>query len=807
MQVKEKDALKLSVATRLVHGTAVGVLAVLAIGCSEPEVGKVEPSDRDHGGAEANRVSKEGTQPRQLKILYPLDGALFPPEIAAPTFRWEDDHPDCDAWQIAVRFQEGPAMASRSHTPEWTPSDEQWETIKHRSLETAVTVTVLGVDSAVQDKVLSKARVSIRTSKDEVGAPLFYREVNLPFREAVKDPSHIRWRFGDVSSKQQPPVVLEKLPVCGNCHSFSADGTVLGMDVDYANDKGSYAISPVAEEMILDRAKIISWGDYRRKDGELTFGLLSQVSPDGRYVVSTVKDRSVFVARDELAFSQLFFPIQGILVYYDRESKDFHALSGADDPRLVQSNPTWSPDGKHIVFARSKVHRLKNVGKETGVLLPQEDCREFLEGEKTFLFDLYRIPFNDGKGGTPEPLEGASNNGMSNYFPKFSPDGKWIVFCKAESFMLLQPDSELYIIPAQGGTARRLQCNTSRMNSWHSWSPNGEWLVFSSKAYSDYTQLFLTHIDEQGRSSIPVVLSRLTVSDRAANIPEFVNVEPRAIQRIAEAFLDDHNYYRAAHAFIKEGDTAGAIRQFYKSLEINPKNEESRFELATVLADAGKIEEAKTHIMKVLELQPDDAEALHHLAVVLWKARRPQEAVDYFRRALDADPNLYEVHLNLGRVLLESGKLDESAQHLAEAVRLEPTNPFTNYYWGNVLHRQGKPEEALPHYRHALELHPEFIPALLALASIHIIDDRPGLYDVDNAFTCAKKACELTRHEDPDALRILSVVHGAAGRFDDAVTTARQAQRIAQANGDIESALRIHEMLKLYESLRAPKSK
>ena len=65
--------------------------------------------------------------------------------------------------------------------------------------------------------------------------------------------------------------------------------------------------------------------------------------------------------------------------------------------------------------------------------------------------------------------------------------------------MLLQPDSELYIMPAAGGEARRLECNTARMNSWHSWSPNGKWLVFSSKANSPYTQLFLTHIDEQGQ--------------------------------------------------------------------------------------------------------------------------------------------------------------------------------------------------------------------------------------------------------------------------------------------------------------------
>ena len=58
----------------------------------------------------------------------------------------------------------------------------------------------------------------------------------------MQDPSRIRWRFGSIDSQTAPPIVLENLPVCGNCHSFSGDGSVLGLDVDYGNDKGGYAI-------------------------------------------------------------------------------------------------------------------------------------------------------------------------------------------------------------------------------------------------------------------------------------------------------------------------------------------------------------------------------------------------------------------------------------------------------------------------------------------------------------------------------------------------------------------------------------
>jgi Tol biopolymer transport system component len=75
------------------------------------------------------------------------------------------------------------------------------------------------------------------------------------------------------------------------------------------------------------------------------------------------------------------------------------------------------------------------------------------------------------------------------------------------------------------------------MNSWHSFSPNGKWLVFASKAYSDYTQLLLTHIDGDGCSTPAVRLEHMTAKNRAANIPEFVNAHPDAIVRIDKQFL------------------------------------------------------------------------------------------------------------------------------------------------------------------------------------------------------------------------------------------------------------------------------
>jgi tetratricopeptide (TPR) repeat protein len=459
--------------------------------------------------------------------------------------------------------------------------------------------------------------------------------------------------------------------------------------------------------MVLDDQKIITWSDYKRNEGDATYGLLSQVSPDGRYAISTVKDRAVFVATPDIQFSQLFFPIKGILVVYDRETGEFKPLPGADDPAYVQSNPTWSPDGKYVVFARTKAYHKASAADPRGVLLNERDVPEFVERREPFKFDLYRVPFNGGKGGKAEPIKGASHNGMSNYFAKYSPDGKWIVFCKAKDFMLLMPDSELHIVPAEGGEARRLRANTPLMNSWHSFSSNGRWLVFSSKAFTPYTQLFLTHIDEQGNSTPPVVLERFTAADRAANIPEFVPVAADTIAKIREQFLDAYSFLRAGMANERTGNYPGAVRLYRRGLELEPDNVEllnaigfSLFQqgqsreasvelekaiaidpkhwkahnnLALVSIDLGELELAEAHYRESLAIQPQPA-IYNDLGVVLERLGMPDDAVAAFRKAVELDPKSSAAHTNLALSLARSGKYAEAEQHFRAALEADPKN-------------------------------------------------------------------------------------------------------------------------------------
>ena len=797
---------------------SISVVVVVAAAALLVTFYKAEP-----GAENILALYRDDTKYGSLTISYPLDETLFPPEIVPPLFRWKDDNSSSSIWLVSISIPDDmPGMNFLTREQQWSPEPEQWETIKKRSLEKDAEVTILGVSRGVTTKIISAGHITIRTSKDEVAAPLFYREVNLPFIEAVKDPSRIRWRFGSISSPQQPPIVLDNMPVCGNCHSFSADGKTLGLDVDYANDKGSYAIAPVSEQMVLAKDMIITWSDYKRDDEEETFGLLSQVSPDGRVVVSTVKDKSVFVPRPDLAFSQLFFPFKGILAVYDRQKRKFEALPGADDPQYVQSNPAWSPDGKYIVFARSRAYDLKRTSSNSKVLLSPEDCKEFLEEGKPFLFDLYRIPFNDGKGGTPEPIRGASNNGMSNFFAKYSPDGKWIVFCKAKSYMLLQPDSELYIIPAEGGTARKLRANTSRMNSWHSFSPNGKWLVFSSKAYSDYTQLFLTHIDDEGRSTPAVLLSHFTAPDRAANIPEFVNAGPTAIKKISEQFVDDYSLVRAANELLKADDFDQAEQKCREALELNKNNAQAHYTLACCLEPRGMLEEATSHLSEAVRLDPNYAEAHYNLGQAMFRMSKPDEAIKHLSLVVQLEPDHVKARNSLGAILLTKGMVEEAEPHLSAAVRLDPNNVDAQYNLSQAMLRQGKTDEAIEHLREVVRLKPDDADAHYALGvglagrgrpdeamkhwsqAVNLRPDFTGAhYNLGVALARQGKLNEANEHwlqvirlepNNAEVHYMLANARAALGKLDEALQNYTKA---IQIKPEIDTSPRLHDLLSM----------
>ena len=290
--------------------------------------------------------------------------------------------------------------------------------------------------------------MSISTSRDPVGAPVFYRDVPLLLPPAdEKGPisplprtaiPFIKWQIRDLSEPTSH-AVMSQVPTCANCHSFSRDGKTLGIDMDGPrNDKGLYAVVPVSKQMTIHNSDVIRWSSFglndeaRPEDPAIKrFGFMSQVSPNGSYVVTSIGppsngnkndshepgfasgllDRLYSVNYRSIDFIQVFYPTRGILAWYDRKAKTMHPLPGADDPQFVQTSAFWSPDGKYLIFSRAVAREPFPQG------VPKSQFAND-PNETQIQYDLYKIPFNEGRGGKAEPVEGASGQRHEQQLPQ-----------------------------------------------------------------------------------------------------------------------------------------------------------------------------------------------------------------------------------------------------------------------------------------------------------------------------------------------------------------------------------------------------
>jgi len=95
------------------------------------------------------------------------------------------------------------------------------------------------------------------------------------------------------------------------------------------------------------------------------------------------------------------------------------------------------------------------------------------------------------------------------------------------------------LLDVLSGKWKKLEVNSDRTDSFHSWSSNGRWLVFSSKRDDGlFTKPYFSHIDSLGNASKPFVLPQedplfYKTSLEIYNVPEFikepVRINPQAL--------------------------------------------------------------------------------------------------------------------------------------------------------------------------------------------------------------------------------------------------------------------------------------
>ncbi len=244
---------------------------------------------------------------------------------------------------------------------------------------------------------------------------------------------------------------------------------------------------------------------------------------------------------------------------------------------------------------------------------------------------------------------------------------------------------------------------------------------------------------------------------------------PIALYERAIAVTED-NYLahkNLGDVLLAQGRLDEAERHYLAAARIDPSWSETRLGLADLRAARGDLGGALRGYEEVLRADPGSTRALGRYGLALLRAGRVREARPALERAVAAHGGVAELHAGLALAAAGVGEDALAAQEGREALRLDPAldAAANNLAWLLATtpdERVRAPEEA-----------------------IALLEGR-------------LRGAAAT----PSQLDTLAAAYAAAGRFGDAVETARRGERLARAQGRAGAAERFRERRGLYEQGR-----
>lgn len=274
-------------------------------------------------------------------------------------------------------------------------------------------------------------------------------------------------------------------------------------------------------------------------------------------------------------------------------------------------------------------------------------------------------------------------------------------------------------------------------------------------------------------------------------------------QAVALSPKDPKPLYLRGNVQQRVGQPGKAEADYRAALALNPALVDVKAELAAILLDSKRVEQAEALLREVVQarpthfaaqanlgvarsalgkpaeailayeearkLKPEDVDVAFNLAVALRKVGRLEDALAVAKRTVQLAPRDGQARLHVGQLLVELKRLDEAATELQAVVQLAPQLMGGWWKLGVVLLKQGKTARAIGLLQTAAGLAKPGAEASEVLDDLGLAQRSGG--DLKSAEASFRKALQAAKEHHVARLHLCTTL-AAQGRCGEALKEA-----------------------------------